>query len=195
MVGRVAIVVKGVRLASALLVTSSHGGAGAGLSATARALTGTVIQHVVGRSAASPSHKRIHMNTDVLEGCWKQMRGELKSWWDRLTDADIEQIAESRATLIGLVQERYGYTWNRAQEAVERRLQEYQDRLAGSSIPAATGGPTATMGEKIGALAQTLRDKVPQAGAMRTTATAVADTWEEQHRICNTHRSKTWPAT
>jgi uncharacterized protein YjbJ (UPF0337 family) len=118
------------------------------------------------------------MNTDILEGRWKQMRGELKSWWGRLTDDDFEQIADSSEKLVDLVQERYGYTRARAQEEVERRLKEYQDRLAGSSGTAATGGTTAAIGEKIGSLAETLRDKAPQEGAMRTAATAVADTLE-----------------
>jgi len=118
------------------------------------------------------------MDTDRLAGGWKQMRGELKSWWGRLTDDDFEQIAESREKLVGLVQERYGYTRARAEEEVEERLKGYQDRLLGSSGAAATGGTTATMGEKIGALGETLRDRAPQEGAMHTVATAVADTLE-----------------
>ena len=32
------------------------------------------------------------MNEDIFAGQWKQMRGELKSWWGRLADDDLEQI-------------------------------------------------------------------------------------------------------
>lgn len=28
------------------------------------------------------------MNQDILAGKWKQMRGELKTWWGNLTDDD-----------------------------------------------------------------------------------------------------------
>jgi uncharacterized protein YjbJ (UPF0337 family) len=34
------------------------------------------------------------MNTDIFEGQWRQMRGELRSWWGKLTDDDLEKIAE-----------------------------------------------------------------------------------------------------
>src|SRR5262245_5385900 len=141
-------------------------------------LTGTVILQVVGRPGASLSNERTHMDTDRLAGHWKQMRGELKSWWGRLTDDDFEQIAESREQLIGLVQDRYGYTRARAKEEVEGRLREYQERLPGASGTAATGDAPATMGERIGALGETLRDRAPQEGAMHTVATAIADTLE-----------------
>ena len=33
------------------------------------------------------------MNQDILAGKWKQMRGELKTWWGKLTDDDFERIS------------------------------------------------------------------------------------------------------
>ena len=33
------------------------------------------------------------MNKDVLEGKWKQIRGEAKAWWGKLTDDDLERAA------------------------------------------------------------------------------------------------------
>ena len=29
------------------------------------------------------------MNKDILEGQWKQIQGEAKSWWGKLTDDDL----------------------------------------------------------------------------------------------------------
>jgi len=45
------------------------------------------------------------MNSDVFEGRWKQMRGDLKSWWGKLTDDDFEKIAGKRDRLLGMLQE------------------------------------------------------------------------------------------
>ena len=35
------------------------------------------------------------MNQDILAGKWKQMRGELKTWWGKLTDDDVRQDRRS----------------------------------------------------------------------------------------------------
>lgn len=69
------------------------------------------------------------MNADILRGRWKQMRGELKVWWGRLTDDDLEQIAGHKDKLIGKVQERYGYARKEAEQEVERRLEGFGKSL------------------------------------------------------------------
>ena len=50
------------------------------------------------------------MNTDILEGKWKQIRGEAKAWWGKLTDNDLDRVAGKFDVLVGLLQEKYGYT-------------------------------------------------------------------------------------
>jgi uncharacterized protein YjbJ (UPF0337 family) len=45
------------------------------------------------------------MNEDVLGGQWNQVPGELKSWWDKLSENDLNGIAGQKDRLIGLVQE------------------------------------------------------------------------------------------
>jgi uncharacterized protein YjbJ (UPF0337 family) len=65
------------------------------------------------------------MNTDVLKGKWKQLRGEAKKWWGELTDDDLDKIAGDRDKLVGVIQERYGYAKEEAEREVERRLSTY----------------------------------------------------------------------
>jgi len=65
------------------------------------------------------------MNNDILEGRWKQMRGSTKEWWGKLTDSDLDRIAGKRDQLVGALQEKYGYTREKAVEEVDRRLKEY----------------------------------------------------------------------
>jgi len=62
------------------------------------------------------------MNQDMMQGKWKQMRGQVKQWWGRLTDDDLEMAAGSADRLIGLLQERYGYTREQATAEFNRRL-------------------------------------------------------------------------
>jgi uncharacterized protein YjbJ (UPF0337 family) len=100
-------------------------------------------------------------NPDIFEGRWKQMRGELRSWWGRLTDGDLEQIGGQHDKLIGTLQECYGYSRERAQQEVERRLREYHARLGAAS-------PTETPREgTAGRAASTVAEKLETAGSYR----------------------------
>lgn len=64
------------------------------------------------------------MNADVFAGKWKQMKGQAKEWWGKLTDDDLARIEGSRDRLIGLIQERYGYTKQQAEQEVDRRFRD-----------------------------------------------------------------------
>ena len=68
------------------------------------------------------------MNKDVFEGKWKQMRGQAKEWWGKLTDDDLERTGGKADQLIGLLQERYGSTRGRAQEAFNRGTKRAKGR-------------------------------------------------------------------
>ena len=64
------------------------------------------------------------MNQDVFEGKWKEMRGQVKEWWGKLTDDDLEQASGKADQLIGLLQQKYGYTREQAEKEFNRRLAE-----------------------------------------------------------------------
>ena len=65
------------------------------------------------------------MNKDIFEGKWKEMRGQIKEWWGKLTDDDLDQAAGNAEQIIGfLLQQKYGYTRQRAEEEFNRRLKE-----------------------------------------------------------------------
>lgn len=65
------------------------------------------------------------MNEDILAGKWKQMKGEIKSWWGRLTDDDVDQVEGRFDVLSGILQERYGYSRQQAEDEINRRVAEY----------------------------------------------------------------------
>ena len=63
------------------------------------------------------------MNWDQVEGKWKQMKGSMRQKWGKLTDSDYEQIAGSRDKFIGSLQERYGYTRDKAEKELDEWMQ------------------------------------------------------------------------
>ena len=127
------------------------------------------------------------INEDTLVGKWKQMRGEVKSWWGELTDDDFDRIGGEKDKLIGLLQERYGYTREYASQEVEQRLEEYSHktrrtvaamaaraRELGVSTARKANEAAPQLGEKMKSLAGVIREKAPSEGKMATTATKVA---------------------
>lgn len=67
--------------------------------------------------------------SDILSGQWKQLRGKVKEWWGDLTDDDLEQAGGKADQLVGLLQQKYGYTRQRAEEEFDRRLREAKDAV------------------------------------------------------------------
>ena len=61
------------------------------------------------------------MNNEIFEGKWKQMRGQAKIWWGKLTDDDLEQVDGKLQKLTGLLQEKYGYTLEQAEKEIDLR--------------------------------------------------------------------------
>jgi uncharacterized protein YjbJ (UPF0337 family) len=117
------------------------------------------------------------MNEDVFAGQWKRMRGELKSWWGKLADDDLDRIGGQKDKLIGLVQEKYGYGRDHAEQEVERRFKEFGDKTGGvvANITNKANEAATVVGEKFGSLANVIREKAPREGAVATAATTVVD--------------------
>jgi uncharacterized protein YjbJ (UPF0337 family) len=74
------------------------------------------------------------LNNDIFEGKWKQIRGEAKAWWGKLTDNDLERAAGKFDVLVGVLQEKYGYTREQAANEVDRRVSEYEANLKKSEL-------------------------------------------------------------
>ena len=64
------------------------------------------------------------MNNDIFEGKWKQIRGQARIWWGKLTDDDVEKVGGNYEKLIGVLQEKYGYTKEQAEEEYQKRAND-----------------------------------------------------------------------
>ena len=65
------------------------------------------------------------MGWDEIERSWRELKGEVKQQWSKLTDEDVELIKGKYAELLGLLQARYGH----AKEQAEREINDWAKRL------------------------------------------------------------------
>jgi uncharacterized protein YjbJ (UPF0337 family) len=82
------------------------------------------------------------VNADIMEGKWKQMRGQVKEWWGKLTDDDLDVIAGKKDQLIGTLQEKYGWAKRDAEDEVARRFRE----IDAATRPSPPAGPRRQQG-------------------------------------------------
>jgi uncharacterized protein YjbJ (UPF0337 family) len=62
------------------------------------------------------------MSDDIFKGKWKQLRGQIQQQWGKLTNDDLDRLQGTQTEFEGLLQERYGYTKERARQEVNNLL-------------------------------------------------------------------------
>ena len=67
------------------------------------------------------------MDENILKGKWRQLKGELKSQWGKLTDDDLDRAEGDAEKLIGRVQERYGYQRDEAKREVDDFVRRHRE--------------------------------------------------------------------
>jgi uncharacterized protein YjbJ (UPF0337 family) len=63
--------------------------------------------------------KELVMDWNRVEGNWKQVKGQVKEKWGKLTDDDLTAINGKREQLEGKIQERYGVARDQARKDVD----------------------------------------------------------------------------
>ncbi|HNV83451.1 MAG TPA: CsbD family protein [Arenimonas sp.] len=66
------------------------------------------------------------MNNDIIQGKWKQINGQIKQKWGKLTENDLTYVEGTRDYLSGKIQERYGI----AKDAAEEQIKEFEKTLS-----------------------------------------------------------------
>src|SRR5882724_10917508 len=69
------------------------------------------------------------MNRDVMQGKWREMKGKVKEQWGKLTDDDLDKIEGTSDQLLGLLQQRYGYAREKAEEEYKRFTERWSRDL------------------------------------------------------------------
>ena len=128
------------------------------------------------------------MNENINAEQWATMRGDVKSWWGMVTDSDLDRIAGRRDQMVQRVQEAYGYERHYAEQEVDRRFKEFNEKSGGAvanltskaqELGASAAGKAndaaTAVGDKMESLALTIRANAPSEGRVGTAASTIAD--------------------
>jgi len=72
------------------------------------------------------SRKEVNMNADILKGQWKEIKGDIKTKWGKLTDDDLTEIEGKEEKLLGLLQKRHGYAKDKAEQEYKEFMKRYE---------------------------------------------------------------------
>ena len=67
------------------------------------------------------------MNEDILKGKWKEIKGSVKAKWGNLTDDDLTEVEGIQEKLLGLLQTKYGYSKEKAEEEYKGFISDYKE--------------------------------------------------------------------
>ena len=70
--------------------------------------------------------RETYMNSDIFSGKWKLMRGQVKVAWGNLTADDLDKVNGQYDKFVGLLQEKYGYSRERAEQEVDRHFTAHE---------------------------------------------------------------------
>jgi uncharacterized protein YjbJ (UPF0337 family)/gas vesicle protein len=110
---------------------------GEGLKASVESKTGQAIDSATGKIAGAADKmadkaadkatatmnsqataQKLPENWTTLKGRWNQVKGEAKRQWGKLTDDDLTRIEGDYDKLVGLIQQKYGYSRSQAEQEV-----------------------------------------------------------------------------
>ena len=66
------------------------------------------------------------LNADILKGKWKEIKGEIRTHWGKLTDDEVEKTAGNLTSIAGIIEQRYG----EKKEEVEKKLNAISAKFA-----------------------------------------------------------------
>jgi uncharacterized protein YjbJ (UPF0337 family) len=81
------------------------------------------------RGSTTEEYKEHKMNKDIIEGKYKEMHGQMKEWWGKLTDDELQQAGGNAEQIVGLLQQKYGYTREAAEEEFNRRIKDVEKKV------------------------------------------------------------------
>lgn len=67
------------------------------------------------------------MNWDRIEGNWKQLKGNVREKWGKLTVEHIDVVAGKRDKLVGRIQEAYGISRDEANRQISEFANSVQE--------------------------------------------------------------------
>lgn len=105
------------------------------------------------------------MNSDILNGQWTSLKGKIKETFGKLTDDDLLQMQGSTDRIVGVLQERYGYSKVQAQQEWDAFARRQSATMADTSAGVAHKVKAAAddLADGAARLAEKVADKVETA--------------------------------
>ena len=66
------------------------------------------------------------MYEDIFKGKWKEIKGSVKAKWGNLTDDDVTEVEGQSEKLVGILQKKYGYSKDKAQEEYNQFMNDHK---------------------------------------------------------------------
>ena len=66
--------------------------------------------------------------TDILQGKWHELKGQVKQQWGKLTDDDMAKLSGKQEELAGVLQQRYGYTKEKSELEINNWLRDHDKK-------------------------------------------------------------------
>ncbi|MFV8250138.1 CsbD family protein [Bdellovibrio bacteriovorus] len=65
------------------------------------------------------------MNKDIIQGKWKEIKGDLHKAWGNITDDEWEKTKGDATAIAGILQQKYGMAKEEASEKVSSVFEKY----------------------------------------------------------------------
>lgn len=65
------------------------------------------------------------MNKDIIEGKWKEIKGDLRKAWGNVTDDEWEKTKGDATAIAGILQQKYGFAKEDASDKVGKFMEKY----------------------------------------------------------------------
>ena len=68
------------------------------------------------------------MNADTLKGKWHEIKGAVKEEWGKLTDADLAEVEGKEEKLLGVLQQKYGHSREKAEHEYNEFITRFKPK-------------------------------------------------------------------
>lgn len=67
-------------------------------------------------------------NEETIKGKWKEIKGEIKTQWGKMTDDELEKTSGNLTTIAGIIQQRYGAKKEEIQEKLHSIASKFSEK-------------------------------------------------------------------
>lgn len=68
------------------------------------------------------------MNENVVQGKWKEIKGDIQKTWGKLTDSELEQTKGEMTAVSGLLQQKYGEAYDKTSSKLQDIYKKFDSK-------------------------------------------------------------------